>query len=130
MRAALATSLILTAALALPAMADTTTTASGSGANVAIVSGSNGGTTIVISSDKPCRTESRTGARSSAGSTSSRVNMGAGALSGSSTAGPNGTSVHIGNGSVSAGTGTGIETTNQAKSGECVVVIEGPGKSK
>jgi len=128
MRAVLATSLILTAALALPAAADTTTTASGAGANVSIVSGSNGGTTIIVDSDKPCRTETRTGANSSRGSTSARVDTGAGGLSGSTSAGPNGITVQLGSGhgSSSASTDAGGQITNQAKAGECVIVIEGP----
>jgi hypothetical protein len=129
MRMISATTLILVPGLALPAAADTTTTANGAGASVAIVSGSNGGTTIVVNSDKPCRTEIRATAQNRlSGSTSSRIDTGPGGLSGSSSAAPNGVSVDIGHGqgSFSAGNPNGIEATNQAGSGECIVVIQGP----
>src|SRR5436190_14401880 len=57
MRAFLATTLIAGAALCLApaAFADSTSSTSGGGANVSIVTGDNGGTTIVVDSSKPCR---------------------------------------------------------------------------
>lgn len=132
MRAMFATTLILAAGLALPAAADSTSTASGAGARVAIVSGSNGGTTIVVNSDKPCRTESRTAAENHGGSTSTEINTGSGGLSGSTSAGPNGVSVNVGGGRASGSVGhngSSADVTNQANAGECLVVIHGP-KSK
>jgi hypothetical protein len=57
MRALLASTWIAGAALCLApaAFADSTSSTSGGGANVSIVTGDNGGTTIVIDSSKPCR---------------------------------------------------------------------------
>jgi hypothetical protein len=132
MRAVFTTILILAATLALPAVADTTATASGSGANVSIVSGSNGGTTIVIDSDKPCRTENQAAGMRSSASTSARVKTTPGGLSGSSSAGPNGVSIDVGGGHASGRVGDNDSraATNHAGSGECVIVIHGPSKSK
>ncbi|HEX3537227.1 MAG TPA: hypothetical protein VHU15_10710 [Stellaceae bacterium] len=130
MRALFTTTLLLSATLALPAVADTTTTASGAGANVSIVSGSNGGTTIVINTDKPCRTEAKSAGKSLPGSASARVNTNPGGLSGSSSAGPNGVSINVGGGKASGSVGNedSVAATNQARSGECLVVIHGPSK--
>jgi hypothetical protein len=130
MRALCATTLILAAGLALPAAADTTTTATGAGARVSVVSASNGGTTVIVESDRPCRTENDTTAnKRSTGSSSARVDTGpAGGLSGSSSAGPNGVSVNVGGGRASAGGDDGLASANQARGGECVVVIHGPAK--
>ena len=56
MRAFLVLSSLLFAGSATIAAADTVSSTSGAGASVAIVSGSNGGTTIVVDSEHPCRT--------------------------------------------------------------------------
>ena len=130
MRTTLATAFVLAATLSLPATADTTTSASGTGASVSIVSGSNGGTTIVIDSDKPCRTETHAASKRSPGAASSRVDTGPGGLSGSSSAGPNGVSVHVGGGKAgsSVGNSDSADATNHAGTGECVVLIHGPSK--
>src|SRR5438270_8580236 len=78
------------------AFADSTSSTSGGGANVSIVTGSNGGTTIVIDSNKPCHmTGSGSASRGSASSHSTRVETGPGGLSGSTSIGPNGPSVSI-----------------------------------
>src|SRR3954470_20607122 len=132
MRAFLATSLIAGAALCLTpvAFADSTSTTSGGGANVSIVTGDNGGTTIVIDSNRPCRV-SQGGAAQGKGSTShsgsssnsTTINTGPGGLSGSTTIGPNGPSVSMQ--SRSAHSGTGSDSANAAKSGECIVILHG-----
>src|SRR3954470_18803592 len=132
MRAFLATSLIAGAALCLApaAFADSTSTTSGGGANVSIVTGDNGGTTIVIDSNRPCRV-SQGGAAQGKGSTShsgsssnsTTINTGPGGLSGSTTIGPNGPSVSMQSGS--AHSGTGSDSANAAKSGECIVILHG-----
>ena len=118
------------------AAADTVSSTAGAGANVTIVSGSNGGTTIVIDSEHPCRTRndktaagrahgSRATASSGSQSSSSSVGVGAGGLSGTTTAGPGGTTVTIRPGRDGTAT-TASSDTNVAAAGECVVIIRGP----
>jgi hypothetical protein len=136
MRAIMLLSGLVLAGSATLAVADSVSSTSDAGASVAIVSGSNGGTTIIVDSEHPCRTrnEKAAGAASrgshstaSAGShsSSSSVGIGAGGLSGTTTAGPNGTTV-----TVSPGSGGTTTTTssgsNVAAAGECVVIIRGP----
>src|ERR1051325_6787524 len=132
MRALLASTLIAGAALCLaPAVfADSTSSTSGGGANVSIVTGDNGGTTIVIDSSKPCRIAQGDAAKGKSSSSSSRssssssnsttINTGPGGLSGSTTIGPNGPSVSMQSGASGA---TASSSANAAKPGECVVIL-------
>ena len=131
MRAFLATTLIAGAAVCLApaAFADSTSSTSGGGANVSIVTGDNGGTTIVIDSNKPCRVAQNGAAKGKAAPShsgasspnSTTINTGPGGLSGSTSIGPNGPSVSIQSGSGSSST----TTANAAASGECVVILHG-----
>src|SRR5436309_2953374 len=131
MRAFLATTLIAGTALCLvpAAFADSTSSTSGGGANVSIVTGDNGGTTIVIDSSKPCRVAQNETAtkgksassHSSSSSNSTTINTGPSGLSGSTTIGPGGPSVSIQSGSGSSSATTG----NAAAPGECVVILHG-----
>src|SRR5437764_13937539 len=87
------------------AFADSTSSTSGGGANVSIVTGDNGGTTVVIDSSKPCRVAQNETAKGKSSSSSSHsnssssnstvINTGPGGLSGSTTIGPNGPSVSM-----------------------------------
>ena len=123
MRALVILSGLIVAGHATLAAADSVSSTSGPGASVSIVSGNNGGTTIVIDSRHPCRTESgKTAARRSSGGNSTTITSGAGGLSGTTTAGPSGTSVTISPGSGGSAT-TASSGTNVAAAGECVVII-------
>jgi hypothetical protein len=136
MRAFVILSGLVLAGSATLAVADSVTSTSGAGASVAIVGGSNGGTTVIIDSEHPCRVRSEKAeggasrgshATASAGShaSSSSVGVGAGGLSGTTTAGPNGTTVTVSPGS--GGTATTTSSgSNIAAAGECVVIIRGP----
>lgn len=130
MRAFLARTLIASAAIGLilapKAFADSTTSTSAGGASVSIIAGENGGTTIVIDSNKPCHVaendtakgkSNRSGGSSSSNSTT--ITTGPGGLSGSTTIGPNGPSVSMRSGS------SGSSSANAAHSGECVVILHG-----
>ena len=112
------------------AYADTTTSTSGAGASVSIISGSNGGTTIVVNSQHPCRTENGgTSASGSSSSPSTSTSVGAGGLSGSATAGSGGTSVHINSGALGGSTSPSVSSgQNVASANECVIIVNGPGK--
>jgi len=120
------------------AYADSVSSTSGGGASVSVVTGSNGGTTIVVNSDKPCRTESAKTAQDtnrhsgSDRSQTTRLDTGAGGLSGSTTIGPNGqmsVDIHPGAGGTSTTASSG-NTENKAASGECVIVVHAPGSTK
>jgi hypothetical protein len=118
--------------LSMPAaFADSTSSTSGGGASVSIVTGDNGGTTIVVDSNKPCRVAQNDTAkgksspsRGSSSSNSTTIQTGPGGLSGSTTIGPNGPSVSIQPGGSSAGSSVSV-TANAAGPGECVVVLHG-----
>lgn len=144
MRAAVAATLIIAgvAAFASPeALADSTSTAAGAGASVSVVTGNNGGTTIIVDSDRPCRTVAADSTpshdsgpspqHSGSSSNTTTIGSGSGGLSGTTTIGPNGPSV-----SMSAGGGTvttspsGGGTTARAGAGECIVVIRGGGSPR
>src|SRR5579884_527644 len=120
----------LAVGLASAAAADTTSSASGAGASVSIISGSNGGTTIVVDSQHPCRTENAgttASGSSSAPSTSTTTSIGAGSLSGSATAGAGGTSVQINPGR--NGTMSSVSSSqNVASANECVIIVKSPSK--
>jgi hypothetical protein len=127
-------SLLLGAAIvfssAYGAKADTVSTAAGAGASVTVVSGSDGGTTILVDSQHPCRTETARDTASlnpgsHSGSNSTTVTTGAGGLSGSSTAGGGGTTVTINPGSGGTVTRTS-SASSVAAAGECVIVIRAP----
>ena len=134
MRALIASTLIAgAAALALipAAFADSTSSTSGGGASVSIVTGDNGGTTIVVDSNKPCRIAQNdttrgkpSGTRGSATSNSTTIHTGPGGLSGSTTIGPNGPSVSMQSGSGTTSSSAG-SSSNAAGAGECVVVLHG-----
>ena len=129
-------SLLLGAAIvfssAYGARADTVSTAAGAVASVTVVTGSNGGTTIVVDSRHPCGTETgrstaSTNPGSHSGSNSTSVTTGAGGLSGSTTAGGGGTTVTINPGG--GGTVTKSSSASSvAAAGECVIVIRAPAK--
>ena len=135
MRALIARTLIAgAAALALipVAFADSTSTTSGGGASVSIVTGDNGGTTIVVDSNKPCRVAQNdttkgkpSSTRGSGSSNSTTIHTGPGGLSGSTTIGPNGPSVSMQSGSSGTSASSTGSAGNAAGSGECVVILHG-----
>ena len=135
MRALIARTLIAgAAALALmpAAVADSTSTTSGGGASVSIVTGDNGGTTIVVDSNKPCRVSQNdttkgksSGTRGSGRSNSTTIHTGPGGLSGSTTIGQNGPSVSMESGSSAMTSSNAGSSSNAAGPGECIVVLHG-----
>ena len=133
MRASIARTIIAGAATVLllspTAFADSATSTSAGGASVSIVTGDNGGTTIVVDSNKPCHVaqndtaKGHSSSRSSSSSNSTTINTGPGGLSGSTTIGPNGPSVSMQSGS--SGSGIVSSSANAAGAGECVIILHG-----
>ena len=133
-RPVLAGTLLIGACLLFTTVADaaeSSAVATAGGASVSVATAPDGGSTIVVNSDRPCRVVSGGEGRvvASTGSSTSIV-TGQGGLSGSASISPNGSTVTIRPGAAmsgnSAATGAGTAGSGAAGTGECVIVINAP----